>query len=653
MKTKILNFSKVVLASAALLFTACQPEEFELGELLTKDALNYSITQDSEDPNMIVLKSNNPGYAAFWATPMGRSTRNQDTIRIPFAGDYNFVYGIVTPGGVVQDDTFKLSITTNNLNYVNDPLWTLLSGGVGEEKTWLLDLNEDGVSKYFNSPLYFYGTDDSWETVTEGKEIEGDSWNWLPDWEGNQWIMPAGDYGSMTFGLKGNATITVDHKMLNRQESGTYFLDASGKTLRMTDASPLHDEGRDGQVVDWGDIRVMSVTENSMQLGVIRDEVLAGEPSAMLVYNYISKDYSDNWVPEDLPDPEPQLPEGWQDDVSQVVSTTITWKLSETTPLNWAHLDGSLMNEWNAPEEYPDWLGVHDLSVYEGFSLTMDSDDNSVVYVAPDGTEQEGTYTLDTETGIYTFSDINPSFPVIGWGAFGLTAENQLRILSIQKNEVGRLTGMWVGALSPDKPEYMAYLLVPSMGGSSEPDPAQAVVNMLTSKTWKLDSERTYDVATSWGAEQGPVIFSDYSSWSYNPLPGEQYGAGEPDVDYGTMTFNKDGSVVVNQRVRRYSYTEEGETLERSGLPVEGDVLDSDEVEVLNGTWSFDYETKEVSMSVGMLHPWTADYAVADWGDTKIYKIQNDALLLQVMRSQELSGEDAMPLTYVFVPVVE
>jgi hypothetical protein len=177
---------------------------------------------------------------------------------------------------------------------------------------------------------------------------------------------------------------------------------------------------------------------------------------------------------------------------------------------------------------------------------------------------------------------------------------------------------------------------------------------MLTSKTWKLDSERTYDVATSWeNGEQGPVIFSDYSSWAYNPLPGEQYGAGEAGVDYGTMTFNQDGTVEVNQRVRKYSYIEEGETLERSGLPVEGDVLDSDEVEVLNGTWSLDYDTKEVTMSVGMLHPWSADYAVADWGDTKIYKIQNDALLLQVMRSEELSGEGAMPMTYVFVPVAE
>jgi hypothetical protein len=459
-----------------LALPACQPEAFEMGDIISKEALKYSITQNAEDPNMIILKSENPGLNPLWVTPMGRSTRVQDTLRIPFEGDYKFVYGVQSAGGFVQADTFFLTITTTNLSYVNDPLWTLLSGGVGEEKTWLLDLDEDGVSKYFAGPLYFYGTEDSWESMIlykSGKTADQvkaelglvDSWNWEPVWGGNQWLMPAGDYGSMTFSLMGNATITVDHKMLNRMENGTYFLDASAKTLKITDAGPIHDETRDGQVVDWGAIRLMSLTENFMQLGIIRDEALSGEGPAMFVYNYISKDYSDNWVPEDLPDPEPQLPEGWLDDVSQVVSTTITWKLSETTPLNWANLDGSLMNAWNAPGDYPDWLGVHDLSVYEGFSLVMDSEDHSVVYVAPDGTEEEGTYTLDSETGIYTFSDISPSFPVIGWASFGLTAENQLRILSIQKNELGRLTDMWVGAKDPDpnKNEYMAYHLVPSL----------------------------------------------------------------------------------------------------------------------------------------------------------------------------------------------
>lgn len=485
MKTKFFNICFSVLAVMMLLFSACQPEEYEMGQMLSKEDLKYSIVQDAEDPNMVILMARNHGYAPFWTTPMGRSTRVNDTLRIPFEGNYDFVYGVVTPGGVIQADTFTLKLTTTNLNYVNDPLWTKLTGGVGEEKTWLLDLNAEGQSRYFVGPLYFYGTDDSWATVTEGQTIEGDSWNWQADWEGNQWIMPAADYGTMTFSLKGNATVTVNHEILGRVDNGTYFLDADAKTLSMTDAAPLHDEGRDGQVINWGDIRVMSLTEDAMQLGVIRDEALSGEGPAMLVYNYVSKDYYDNWVPEDLPDPEPELPAGWQEDISQVVSTSISWTLSDQNPIDWCNLDGTRMNGWNAPEDYPDWLGTPDPSVYEGFSLTLNSEDNTVEYVAPDGTTETGTYSLD-EKGIYTFDGIAPSFSVIGWAGFGLTADNQLRIMSIEKDAAGKVTGMWVGAKDPVKPEYMAYHLVPSAGGTSDGDNGEPQPTVLAFDNTKL-----------------------------------------------------------------------------------------------------------------------------------------------------------------------
>lgn len=522
MRINIWNTTKAVLAAGVVLFTACQPDEFELGDLLKKEELKYSITQDASDPNAIVLQAQNPGHQPFWITPMGRSTLAQDTVRIPFEGEYSFVYGVISAGGVVQADTFKLNLTTTNLNYVNDPLWTLLSGGVGEEKTWYLDLNAEEESRYFAGPLYFYGTDDSWATVTDGEDIEGDSWNWSPDWKGNSWLMPAADYGSMTFSLKGNAVVRVDHTVLGKIETGTYFLDVKAKTIQMTDAAPLHDEGRDGQVINWGDLRVMSLTENTLQLGVIRDEALSGEGPALLVYNYVSKDYYDNWVPADVPDPEPQLPADWKEDVSQVVSTTITWKLSTQNPLDWANLDGSRMNGWNAPEDYPDWLGTPDPSVYEGFSLVMNSADGSVVYTAPDGTQEEGSFTLDNK-GIYTFEGIAPSFSVIGWASFGLTAENQLRILSIEKDPTGNLSGMWVGAKDPVKPEYSAYHLVPSMGGSSDAvDPAEATRKAIV-KALTGSGTRTFKPDPNWFVDWVGVGPDFSGGWTSAEDFGEDY----------------------------------------------------------------------------------------------------------------------------------
>ncbi|MEZ5005050.1 MAG: hypothetical protein R2738_01735 [Bacteroides graminisolvens] len=95
------------------------------------------------------------------------------------------------------------------------------------------------------------------------------------------------------------------------------------------------------------------------------------------------------------------------------MNKSITWKLSETNPLDWCGLDGTRMNGWNSPADYPSWLGTLDASVYKNFSMTLNSDDLTAGFVAPDGTKTACTYTLD-EKGIYTFSTDIPSFAVIG-----------------------------------------------------------------------------------------------------------------------------------------------------------------------------------------------------------------------------------------------
>ncbi|MCU4157705.1 hypothetical protein J1N10_17150 [Carboxylicivirga sp. A043] len=645
------NIFQIMIAVMALTlgFVACQPDEFELGTSISKDALKYSITQDTEDPNMVLLESMTAGAQPHWITPLGRSTRVKDTVKLAFPGIYDFAYGVMSEGGYVQDDTLQVEITTTNFDYINDPLWELLSGGVGNSKTWYLDLDADGVSRYFAGPLYFYGTDNGWLGDCYGE----DCWNWNPDYPGNSWLMDAGNYGSMTFDLQGNANVHVEHLMLGREEVGTYFLDADAKTLTMNDATPLHDSGRDGHVVNWGDLKIFTLTEDYMQLAALRDEALSGEGPCLLVYNFVSKDYFDNWVPEETEDPEPILPDGWKDDVSATTSTSIKWVLSPETPFNWANLDGSLMNtDWVSADTYADWTGMNaDVpATYADFSLTMNSADNTVAMVLPDGTESSGTYELD-EKGIYTFTGVKPEFVICGgWVTLSTTAENQWRILSIEKDALGGVSAMWVGALAADKPEYMCYKLVPQVGGGT--NALEAIKELLTAKTWKLDSDRTHDVATGYGAEQGPVMFSDFATWAWNPLPGEHYASGEADVDYGDMKFEMDGTVTVNQRKRVYTYVDadSGETLERHGSPEETDVLASEEVVTLNGSWSIDLDNNKLLMTVGAVHPWTCDYYVLNWGDIDINKMEDGVLLLQVMRDAERSGEDAFAMTYVYVP---
>ncbi|MBP1618873.1 MAG: hypothetical protein H6Q14_2700 [Bacteroidetes bacterium] len=285
-----------IIGIVLLSFAACTPEQVETGAFVSKSDLKYSITQDVDDPNTIYLESLTPGVIPRWTTPSGYSTRVKDTIQIAFAGDYNFVYGAISSGGYVEADTLQLTLTTNNYSYVDDQLWTYLCDGVGYEKTWYLDLDSSGVSYYFDGPLYFYGTADSWETVTNGTTVSGDSWNWCPKWSENTWLMDATDFGSMTFSLIDGPNVTVVHKSITSRgtETGTYSLDVDNHTLTMTNAGILHDINRDGVVLDWGDVRVMSLTESTMQLAVLRDAALSGDGACLLVYNFVSKDYYDS-----------------------------------------------------------------------------------------------------------------------------------------------------------------------------------------------------------------------------------------------------------------------------------------------------------------------------------------------------------------------
>jgi len=299
-KMKAMKFTRQytgLLLLALLAFFGCTRKNYELGGLPDPSEIDFEVVQDlSVDPggNTVYLINRTDKIIPIWDYGTGRSNRNMDTVRFAFQGDYVIKFSAETAGGLVELPPVTIKVTKDNLNYVNDPLWTALTGGVGNEKTWLLDLDANGVSKHFDGPLYFYGTDNIWEGAC--KAGGSDCWNWNPGWKDNTWLMPSGNYGSMTFSLKGGPFVKVEHKMVPSRgsENGTYFLDVNAKTLSMTDAAPLHDDGRDKCVGQWGNIRLLSLNENFMQLAVMRS---ACESPCLLVYNFISKEFNDNWVP--------------------------------------------------------------------------------------------------------------------------------------------------------------------------------------------------------------------------------------------------------------------------------------------------------------------------------------------------------------------
>lgn len=465
----------------AAILTSCSPDNPDLksSELTSGDLVEgvaFSITPDISNPNIIHLKSLLPSsYQVAWETPQGCAVSSEYTLKIAFTGDYEIRMGVDTKGGYVWSMPAKFHIDEFCTDFVDHFLWNRLSGGVGQSKTWQLDLGvlADGKAKtsFWNGPHWFWNVNFGWDKLHSKAETEttyanyvdstpwdsadaidptpaeadalggGENWYWAADYAGNSWMCTLADYGYITFDLINGAHVTITDAAGNLLGKGTYVLDVDAHTLSFSDVYPLSSEQLSGSRT----FKLLYLSDTAMQL--IND----GYNKSI---NYVTKDYFDSYVP-DAPS-EPTLPDGWREDITQISSTSLTWTISPETPLNWCTMTGDFMNDWKQPSDYPDWLGTVEPSLYAGFSLTMDINDNTARFVMPDGSVVNTTFTLDNK-GIFTFDGVIPSFAVIGWANFALDASNSLRVMSIEKDEAGKTTGMWLGAKSSEKEEYLAY----------------------------------------------------------------------------------------------------------------------------------------------------------------------------------------------------
>jgi len=264
-----------VLLGLVWLLSACTPEDYQMGPLLSKSALKFTVTPDASNPNKLVLESQTPNAQPYWVTPVGTSLRMKDTIVIPFPGKDTIFYHVESAGGLVTADPFVIDIKTLDADYVSGPMWVNLTGGVGKSKTWVLDLDANGISKYFAGPFYFGGT----------------GWEWDPAFKDIPWAgVSAGDYGTMTFDLKGNANFSSDNKMFPEfSGKGTFMLFPDKKELITYGAQVLHDKAQGGGVANWNArMTIKTLDADHMQLIAYKDA------NNWLIYNYITKDYYDS-----------------------------------------------------------------------------------------------------------------------------------------------------------------------------------------------------------------------------------------------------------------------------------------------------------------------------------------------------------------------
>jgi hypothetical protein len=500
---KNLKFLTALLVGAATIgFTSCEKgDENDPGTITYGD--DFTVLVDGND---LILTSNlDATSTVLWTVYAGqveiRSSQAVDTIQINGAGTWSVKLGanIGLGGDFVYSELKDFTIASNNAAAYSNELWTLLCGGFGNSKTYMLDVDNNGLSHYNVGPLTFADPDQAWYSIHDGGTVydyNGDGiigddptkvnvWVWGPKYADATWMFglpgddtenPQDDFGTMTFSLAdGIPTVTVVHNTLtDRGTETSYFeMDVTNHLMKIYDAAPLHDTNRDGAVVDWGDLRITALDGTGLSLAALRDLTLSGENACMLIYNYCEKTYYDSHVPVVLVfDPEndgvPTL------DVSPTTGLTGTWKINVETPFNWAYsrnsgtnVTGQLMNAWTTLADYlaVSWCGytqaIHDSINTNNTTITFGASNAFTIQHGTAGTPETGTYALSGSNTILTFTGVTPSF-VIGTQTITTgpvettTATNQMRIIKLDAQNLY----LAQRNTTPGKNEYSVVLLV-------------------------------------------------------------------------------------------------------------------------------------------------------------------------------------------------
>ncbi|MDR2950331.1 MAG: hypothetical protein LBV71_14155 [Prevotella sp.] len=135
------------ILAMALLITSCSPIESDetLGGILSVDGIKATVKGITPGSNKIVLVNETPGTAVYWDYVAGISTRQSDTVALPFLGTQNIKLTALCAGGQV---TKEFPVTIEQIDYPVDPTWSLFAGDTQDGKTWVWDTSVPWAGPY-------------------------------------------------------------------------------------------------------------------------------------------------------------------------------------------------------------------------------------------------------------------------------------------------------------------------------------------------------------------------------------------------------------------------------------------------------------------------------------------------------------------------
>lgn len=464
------KFLWLFLAGALAIFS-CKKKDYNLAAPTDASQISMEVKQDLQvdaGGNTVYLINNTGGIEPVWDYGTGKSMRQRDTIRFAFKGDYVVKRTAVTPGGLVELQPITIKVTQDNLNYVNDPLWTLLTGGVGHEKTWVLDADAAGNKKFFTSPIYFAGQDNAQGSLSDDKKsvvwkqecsVPGGAncWTYAPNYTSDTWAADKRDYGTMTFNLTGGPFLKTDHKGVGgvNTESGTFFLDVNTLSLTTANATPLsvsYTPNDAASVYSW---RILSLTENTMQLAV-KNKAKA----EYMVLNYLSKSFNDSWTPPPPPAPKPDAgfnPTFAAGELLAILTgganTGRFWVLDYNgNPVDWIAKGNGWTADKNSSWDWG-WNASWDAAAANSY-IRFDNIGGQHYTRSQNGTVTTGTFTIDESKNEIT---LNGNTLIQNPGHWMSPAANKIKVVKGFPTDY-RTKGIWFGtSYDAGKDEWLAF----------------------------------------------------------------------------------------------------------------------------------------------------------------------------------------------------
>lgn len=352
------------IGATLLALSACTEEKFsyEAPDVSIADLIEgkaYSVNIDPET-NLVTMKNLlGDSYVASWVTPNGITKGSEVSFSLPFSGEYEVQFGVMTRGGMVYGDPYTFTLPYNNFSLLSDEIWTNLAGGVEIEDdgtvlsnpvTWVPMTQKFGKHNG-SAPVTYLSPDDVHNDGSGDSDLKFGTNNWTENWDPGfqSWLIASDNPymdSEMTMYLDAQKGCVAEIKRVTSTGETNYtttfnlnISDPDRPTVTFNQGDMLYAEWGNGMCANYStDIKILECTPYVLQFATMRTN---SEGPWWIVWNFIRKELKEDpsLFPTDGPElqevSDPKLPtyENLEELLFTIAGSDATYISTQTTLL--------------------------------------------------------------------------------------------------------------------------------------------------------------------------------------------------------------------------------------------------------------------------------------------------------------------------------